>query len=109
MRIYPAVIDFCFFSAFFGSLFTPLPLVERIARAMEGDLGPQAVHYTRLVTWAWSLVLLSNTLAALYTAFYSSLAVWSLYNGLLSYLLIGATFGVEYAIRLHFKRSWHAS
>ncbi|HSC47635.1 MAG TPA: hypothetical protein VLG68_06085 [Gammaproteobacteria bacterium] len=106
VRVYPAIIDFCFFSVFFGSLFTSMPLVERIARAVDENLPPQAVRYTRRVTWAWSLVLLCNTLAALYTAFYASLGVWSLYNGLLSYLLIGATFAVEYALRTYLRRVW---
>jgi len=106
VRVYPAIIDFCFFSVFFGSLFTSMPLVERIARTVDEDLPPQAVRYTRHVTWAWSLVLLCNTLAALYTALYASLGVWSLYNGLISYLLIGATFAVEYALRLHLRRVW---
>ena len=106
VRVYPAIIDFCFFSVFFGSLFTSMPLVERIARAVDEDLPPQAVRYTRRVTWAWSLVLLCNTLAALYTALYASLGLWSLYNGLLSYLLIGATFAVEYLLRLHLRRVW---
>jgi uncharacterized membrane protein len=58
------------------------------------------------VTWAWSLVLLCNTLAALYTALYTSLGVWSLYNGLISYLLIGTTFAVEFALRTYLRRVW---
>jgi uncharacterized membrane protein len=106
VRVYPAIIDFCFFSVFFGSLFTAMPLVERIARTVDADLPPKAVRYTHQVTWAWSLVLLGNTLAALYTALYASLGVWSLYNGLISNLLIGATFALEYALRLHLRRVW---
>lgn len=99
VRLYPAAIDFCVFLLFFGSLFTQQPLVERIARAQRDDLDALALVYTRRVTWVWSVVLLLNTALALYTALYASMAIWTLYNGLLSYLLIGTVFLVELLIR----------
>ncbi len=107
LRLYPVAIDVAFFLVFFISLFTRRSLVERIARASSSDeFGPEAVHYTSRVTWAWSGILLANTAIALYTALYSSLATWTLYNGLLSYLLIGTTFAVEYMIRRRVRRLW---
>jgi uncharacterized membrane protein len=105
VRLYPVAIDAVFFLVFFISLFTPRSLVERIVRAGKGELDPDGVRYTYCVTWAWSGVLLANTLIALYTALYASLATWTLYNGLLSYLLIGTAFVVEYLIRGRVRRS----
>ncbi|MGH8402536.1 MAG: hypothetical protein ACRESO_03895 [Gammaproteobacteria bacterium] len=105
VRLYPAAIDAVFFLVFFLSLFTRRPLVERFARAIAGDLDPVRIRYTRRVTQVWSGVLLLNTLIALYTAWFASMAVWTLYNGLLSYLLIGAVFVVEYLVRRRVHRA----
>ena len=104
VRLYPVAIDAVFFLVFFISLFTHKPLVERIARATGHEFGPQSVLYTRRVTWVWSGVLLANTLIALYTALYTSMATWTLYNGLLSYLLIGTVFLAEYLVRRQVRR-----
>lgn len=110
VRLYPVLVDGLFFALFFASLFTRQPLVERIARAMEGgELAPQAVTYTRHVTWVWSAALLLNTLIAAYTTWWTSLAAWAFYNGLLSYLLIGGLFAAEYLIRLRRQREWRAA
>ncbi|MGD8573898.1 MAG: hypothetical protein PVJ40_03010 [Gammaproteobacteria bacterium] len=106
VRLYPALISLVFFAAFFASLFTGRPLVERIARALEGDLPPAGVRYTRRVTIAWAAVLLVNSAIALATALWGSLAAWTLYNGLLSYLLLGAVFALEYFIRRRVKSRW---
>lgn len=104
VRLYPVAIDAAFFLVFFISLFTRAPLVERIARASDPELGPDAILYTRRVTWVWSGVLLANSLIALYTALHASMAAWTLYNGLLSYLLIGTVFLAEYLIRRRVRR-----
>ena len=45
-----------------------------------------------------------NGAAALYTARFTPLETWALYNGLIAYLLIGAVFAVEFAIRSVVKR-----
>ncbi|EQD52822.1 hypothetical protein B1B_10524 [mine drainage metagenome] len=104
VRLYPVVIDFSIFLLFFGSLFTQQPLVERIARAQRDDLDSTALTYTRRLTWIWSLVLLANVLLALYTALFTSMSIWTLYNGLLSYLLLGMVFLAELLIRRRVQR-----
>lgn len=106
VQLYPVVIDAVFFLVFFLSLFTRQPLVERIVRARGDALDAQGVCYTRRVTWAWSAVLLANTLIALYTTLYASLAVWTLWNGLLSYLLIGVTYATEYLVRPYLRENY---
>ncbi|HEV2213510.1 MAG TPA: hypothetical protein VGS99_09200 [Gammaproteobacteria bacterium] len=109
LRSYPVLIDAGVFLLFAGSLFTSKPLVERIARALEGELPPPAVAYTRRVTWVWSAALLLNTLVAAYTSGWTSLAAWAFYNGFLSYLLIGGLFAAEYLVRLRRRREWQAA
>jgi uncharacterized membrane protein len=39
----------------------------------------------------------------LYTALWTSAETWTLYNGLIAYLLIGALVGGEWLIRARFK------
>lgn len=106
LRLYPMVFSLAMFALFFGSLFTRMSLVERIARTMQHELPPQGVIYTRRVTWAWCGVLLLNSLVALYTAIGTSIRVWSLYNGIIVYFLFGGVLLGEYLLRTHLKRKW---
>lgn len=109
LRLYPTLFNLAAFCVFFSSLFTKMPLAERMARLVHPDLPPQAIGYTRGVTWLWSAVLLFNTLATLYTAYAASFEVWTLYNGVITYLLFGCIFLGEYLLRTHLKRKWAAT
>ncbi|MNJ71634.1 hypothetical protein D3C77_682010 [compost metagenome] len=83
-----------------------MTLVERLARLTDPDLPPAGVRYTRTVTRVWcGFFVLNGTLAAA-TIWHGDLALWSLYNGLVSYLLMGLLMGAEYLVRLRVKRSF---
>jgi uncharacterized membrane protein len=58
------------------------------------------------VTFAWCAFFIGNGAIALYTAMFASFASWTLYNGLIAYLLIGAMFGGELLTRRRVLRSW---
>ena len=75
------------------------PLVTSFARIAHGGLTPELARYTRQVTIAWTIffVALFAASATLYTAGF--MAAWSLLANLLSPILIGLMFVVEYAIR----------
>jgi uncharacterized membrane protein len=109
LRLYPMLLTLCVFCMFFGSLFTDMPLVERIARVMHSDMSPQSVAYCRRVTQAWCILLLLNASISLYTAVAASYRAWSLYNGLIVYFLFAAMFAGEYLLRLHLQRKWAAA
>jgi uncharacterized membrane protein len=109
LRLYPMLLNLFMFAIFFGSLFTAMPLAERFARFVHSDLPPQAVRYTRRVTWTWSIVLLLNALASLYTAVATSFETWTLYNGVITYLLFASVFLGEYLLRTHLRRKWAAA
>lgn len=106
LRYYPALFGLVAFGIFSSSLFTDMPLVERIARAMGHALPPEGVAHCRRVTWAWCLLLAVNVLVSLYTAYAASLQVWTLYNGVIVYFLFGAMMVGEYLLRLHLRRRW---
>jgi uncharacterized membrane protein len=51
------------------------------------------------VTGVWACFFVLNGAAAFYTARFTTLETWALYNGLIAYVLIGTLFAIEFAIR----------
>ena len=85
---------------FSWSLLSPPSLIERLARIQHPDLPPEGIIYTRRVTQVWCGFFIVNGGIALATALWSSFEVWSLYNGLIAYLLMGILLGGEYIVRM---------
>jgi uncharacterized membrane protein len=100
---YPVSVNLLLFVLFFSSLWQKETLIERFARLQEPDLPGYAVAYTRTVTKVWCCFFVINGAISLTTSFFS-LNVWTLYNGFISYLLIGVLFAGEWLVRLHVKR-----
>ena len=99
LKLYPVVISASFLLIFAYSLFKPPSIIERLARLQEPDLPEEGVLYTRTVTKVWCGFIIVNILISLYTVFYSSLKIWTLYNGFISYLLMGSLFLGELTYR----------
>jgi uncharacterized membrane protein len=100
LLFYPALINLGLLVTFAASLYFPPPVIERLARLRTPDLPPEGVRYTRKVTQIWSLFFLLNGLTAAVTALWCDFAVWSLYNGLIAYILIGLLMAIEYGVRV---------
>ena len=99
LKAYPIFVNASFAAVFAYSLLFPPTVVERIARLRPIDCTPHALIYFRHVTVAWvGFFILNGTISAL-TALSGSLELWTLYNGLISYLLIGSMFAGEFIIR----------
>jgi uncharacterized membrane protein len=107
LKLYPVLVNAALLAAFGYSLAAPPSMVERFARLREPDLPPAAIGYTRRVTQVWCGFFVMNGSLALGTALWASDALWSLYTGLVSYLLMGLLFGAEYLFRMRFKRLHH--
>ncbi len=78
------------------------PLATRIAALMHEQLSPTLLRYTRAVSWAWLMVL---SLLLLQLAWLSCCAepwLWSLFANFLNYLILGAVFLLEFALRYLF-------
>jgi len=99
LKLYPALVNLVMLGLFATSLWRGPSVVERLARLREPDLPPAAVAYTRRVTQVWCGFFVVNGLLAVATALWASTAVWTLYNGLLSYLAMGALMGGEWLVR----------
>ena len=100
LRFYPALVNGVMLAIFSWSLLTPLSLIERLARLQHPELPPEGVIYTRHVTQVWCGFFVFNGAIALATAVWSSFEIWILYNGLISYLLMGLLLGGEYIVRM---------
>ncbi|MGK0736579.1 putative membrane protein [Yokenella regensburgei] len=99
LLFYPVVVNAVMLSVFGGSLWSAMPLVERLARLRTPDLPPQGVRYTRRVTQIWCLFFIFNGTIALFTALHGDMQMWTTWNGMLSYLLMGALMAGEWLIR----------
>ncbi len=100
LRFYPALISGVLLVIFSWSLLSGPSLIERLARIQHPDLPPEGVIYTRHVTQVWCGFFIVNGMIALATSLWSSFEVWSLYNGLIAYMLMGILLGGEYIVRM---------
>jgi len=106
LRFYPVIVNAATLLLFAWSLRSPQSLIERLARIQHPDLPPEGVIYTRRVTQAWCVFFIVNGGIALATALWSSFELWSLYNGLIAYILMGIMLAGEYSVRI--KTQKHA-
>lgn len=102
---YPVLVNAILLLLFAYSLFAPPTVVERLARITEPQLDAAGIAYTRRVTQAWCGFFIVNGAIALTTCLSGDITLWTLYNGGISYLLMGALMGIEWIVR---KRIRHA-
>ena len=105
LLFYPVIINSALALVFLYSLMNPPPIIERLARLTQADLPLHAVVYTRKVTKIWLGFFIINGLVASYTALFTSLQTWTLYNGLIAYILMGILFAGEYVVRLRVQKN----
>lgn len=98
LRFYPVIVSLGLLLLFARSLWQEQTVIEQLARLHEPDLPAHATPYLRRVTQIWCLFFIINAAIASYTVTLS-LATWTLYNGLVSYLLMGTLMAAEYAYR----------
>ncbi len=98
-KLYPVFMSVTMLVAFAITLVRPPSMIERFARIVEPDLDERGVRYTRKVTYVWVGFFALNGLIALWTVQQGDLFYWGLYNGLVSYLLAGILFAVEFVVR----------
>ncbi|WP_283150668.1 hypothetical protein [Silvimonas soli] len=104
VRLYPVLVNVAMLIVFALSLKAPQTMIERMARLTEPDLPESGVRYTRRVTIAWCLFFAINGSIALATVLYNDARVWTIYNGLIAYVLIGLMLGGEWLIRQRVRR-----
>ena len=111
VKLYPVLVSLVGMGYGLWTLANPPSAAERFARSFNPNeqFDDRKRAYTRRVTQVWVGFFLFNASMATYTTLGASIGVWTLYNGFISYMLIGLLFGGEYAIRRVVQRKYDAS
>lgn len=99
LLFYPVVVNLVMLAVFGGSLWSAMPIVERLARLREPALPPAGVRYTRQVTRIWCLFFIVNGSIALFTALHGDMTLWTAWNGAIAYMLMGTLMAGEWLVR----------
>ncbi|MGL6259498.1 hypothetical protein [Vibrio sp. WXL103] len=94
---YPVVVNLALLATFSLSVYSGQPIITRLAR-MTTSLDDEGIRYTRRLTQIWAIFFALNGGIALVTT-QLSIDIWTLYNGAISYLLIGLLAGGELIYR----------
>ena len=85
----------------FGATLRPgaTTMIERFARLQDSNLDEQKVAWCRTTTIVWCAFFIGNGATAAILAAWAPLSWWTLYTGLLAYVLMGALFVGELTLR----------
>lgn len=102
LLLYPVIINVSLLLVFGQSLRLKVSVVERFAslKVPPEKRDHSFKRYCRKVTLAWVIFFIINGSLALATVLIGDPALWALYNGFISYILLGLMFAGEYLIRL---------
>lgn len=104
MSAYPILVNLGLAAVFGHSLVWGPSVIERLARLREPHLPDWVRRYTRHVTIVWLGFFLVNAAISAATALAGDLQLWTLYNGFISYVLMGCLFAGEFAVRTYLRR-----
>lgn len=107
LKVYPVLMSLGAFCIFASTLWRPPSMIERFARIMEPDLPESGVQWTRKVTMIWCGFFLMNASIAWCTVIWMSTQIWVIYNGFISYVLMGILLLGEFILRKRYRRLHH--
>ncbi len=104
LRLYPLLVTFFFFCSFASSLSGESSLIYRFALLADRSIPFRgSVHaimrYCRRVTFLWIGFFVLNFSLSLFTIVFDNKWWWAVYNGALSYVLMGVLFLGEWVVR----------
>ena len=108
LRWYPVMVSVGFFLMFVYSLRYPPSIIERMARLTQPDLPASGVRYTRVVTQVWCGFFVLNAVLSCWTIYLDNLRFWTLYNGLIAYILMGCLFVGEWLYRPYYRKRFES-
>ncbi len=104
LKLYSVVISAMLLVVFGSTLFFPPNIIFRFATLYDKSIlqtpaEKKVESYCKKVCIIWCIFFILNGSVAFYTAFFASDLVWSVYNGGISYILMGLIFIIEFIIR----------
>ncbi|GGB07976.1 hypothetical protein [Agarivorans gilvus] len=98
-KCYPLLVNSLLFIVFSMSLREPQPIIERFARLGRKAIPDAARPYFIKLTKIWCVFFVLNAAVSAWTIWGADLKTWTLYNGLISYLLMAGLLGGEWIYR----------
>ncbi len=87
---YPVLLNIGLFVVFFSSLDSAKNFIQKIAEKTSGaSLDATGVRYTRTVTKIWCGFFITNIVVSISLIWRQAFDWWAIYNGLVSYIMIG--------------------
>ncbi len=99
LLLYPVLLNLALCLSFAWTLKQGPSMIERFARLQEHDLDERGQRYCRKVTVIWCVFFVLNASIAMSLVWKGTLAQWTLYNGVISYILIGSLMAGEWLYR----------
>lgn len=100
---YPVLVNATLFVLFTLSVYRGSPILLRVARARGMEMTAHAVPYLRRLTLVWAGFFALNGVVSAWTTT-QPLGTWAVYNGLITYALIGLLVAGELLFRIHYKK-----
>jgi uncharacterized membrane protein len=95
----PVLINGALLLSFARTLRGGPSMVESLARRRFGDIPPAHLAYCRRVTVVWCVFFALNAALILALALRAPLAYWTVYTGIVAYVLVGLLFTAEMTYR----------
>ncbi len=104
LKLYPVIINLTLASYGIYTVVHPPSAIEKFSHWVGMTVEGPAIPYTRRLTLVWVVFFVVNAAVAAYTALWAATEVWAIYNGFISYLLVGLLIILEYPVRLLYRR-----
>lgn len=109
IRLYSFFVNMGMLIGFASSLPLPESIIYRFATMAQPSIKQSIARekvkrYCRKVTVLWCLFFVANGAIAFATALFFPEKIWAIYNGLVSYILIGVLFTGEFIVRMVIQR-----
>lgn len=99
LKCYPVLMSVGTLAIFAYTLKYPPSMIERFARLHQPDLPESGVRWTRNATKVWCGFFIINACIALATVLWGTTEQWAIYNGFISYILMGCLLLGEFVLR----------
>ena len=103
IMLYPIAVNLVMLTIFAWSLIKKPSVIETLARLQTPELSDKGIRYTEKVTVVWVIFFAINAMISAGTMWLGDLSVWTLYNGLIAYILMGTLMLIEWCVRQKVK------